>query len=267
MRTAADNITPVLLELGGKNAFLVFDDADLDQAVRDALDGGYFNQGEACTAASRMLVQRGVYEAFVTKLAGGVRRLKVGHGADAATHVGPLVTGAHQQRVLDYIALGEKEGAVVAARADLPDDPALADGFFVAPTLFRDVTPAMTIAVEEIFGPVAMVIPFDTQEEAVAIANSSEYGLVAGVYTQDTTRGLRVSRELDAGIVFVNNYYRMFLGTPFGGVKHSGIGREHCIQTLHEFGQPKSIRLPSGMVPIPSWIGVTDIFGATGSVA
>lgn len=267
MRTAADNITPVLLELGGKNAFIVFDDADLDQAVRDALDGGYFNQGEACTAASRLLVQRGVYDAFVDKLAAGVRRLRVGDGADAATHVGPLVTRAHQQRVLEYIALGETEGAVVAARGMLPHDPRLREGFFVAPVLFRDVTPDMTIAVEEIFGPVAVAIPFDTAEQAVQIANSSEYGLVAGVYTRDMTQGLRISRELDAGIVFINNYYRMFLGTPFGGVKHSGMGREHCIQTLHEFAQPKSIRFPSGMAPIPAWIGVTDIFGAEGSEA
>ncbi len=135
-RTAAANITPALLELGGKNAFIVYDDADLDRAARDALDGGFYNKGEACTAASRVLVHRDVHDAFVSKLAAGVTALRVGSGADPATHVGPVVTKAQQQKVLDYIRAGEAEGAKIAAQAALPADPALAGGFFVPPTLF-----------------------------------------------------------------------------------------------------------------------------------
>jgi len=259
-KTAADNITPVLLELGGKNAFIVFDDADLDQAVRDALEGGYFNQGEACTASSRVLVQSALHDRFVERLAAGVRRLKVGDGADAATHVGPLVTRAQQERVLRYIDIGIEEGATVVAKAALPSDARLAGGFYVAPTLFANVTRDMRIAQEEIFGPVVTITKFETEEEAIAIANESEYGLVAGVYTGDMARGLRLSRRIDAGVVFINNYYRMFLGTPFGGAKHSGYGREHCIQTLQEFGRPKSIRYPSGLGHIPAWSGAIDVF-------
>jgi acyl-CoA reductase-like NAD-dependent aldehyde dehydrogenase len=265
-RTAAGNITPLLLELGGKNAFIVFDDADLDQAVRDALEGGYFNQGEACTAASRILVQRGVHDVFVRKLAAGVAKLRVGNGADPRTHVGPLVTKAQQQRVLDYIRIGQEEGATIVAQAALPSDPALANGYFVAPTLFSGVTRSMRIATEEIFGPVVTVTAFDSYDEAISITNESEYGLVCGVYTADMNRAFRASREIDAGVVFLNNYNRTFLGTPFGGAKHSGYGREHSIQTLHEYGRAKSIRFPSGRSKLPTrWIGVSDIFGESGS--
>ncbi len=266
-RTAADNITPVLLELGGKNAFIVFDDADLDRAVRDALDGGYFNKGEACTAASRVLAQRGIHDVFVERLAAGVRKLKVGSGDDPATHVGPVVTRAQQRRVIDYIRIGQDEGAAIAAQADLPDDPGLAHGFYVPPTLLTGVARGMRIAREEMFGPVVTVTAFDTEEEAISIANDSEYGLVAGVYTNDMERGLRAARAIDAGVIFLNNYHRMFLGTPFGGAKQSGYGREHCIQTLHEFGRAKSIRFPSGLGKPPTWRGVTDIFGPHGSTA
>lgn len=266
-KTASGNVTPTLLELGGKNAFVVFDDADLDRAVRDALEGGYFNKGEACTASSRVLVQRGVHDAFVERLAAGVRALKVGSGADPATHVGPVVTRAQQERVLDYIRVGRDEGAEVAAQAPLPGDPELANGFYVPPTLFTGVTRDMRVAVEEIFGPVVTVTAFDTEEEAVSIANESEYGLMCGVYSGDMERAFRAAREIEAGMVLVNNYFRGILGTPFGGTKHSGFGREHSIETLKEFGYAKMIRFPSGHGKAPSWRGVTDIFGDAGSEA
>lgn len=266
-KTAADNITPAVLELGGKNAFVVYDDADLDRAVRDALEGGYFNKGEACTAASRILVQRGVHDAFVERLAAGVRALKVGSGADPATHVGPVVTRAQQERVLDYIRIGREEGAEVAAQAPLPDDPALAEGYYVPPTLFTGVARDMRVAVEEIFGPVVTVTPFDTEEEAISIANESEYGLMCGIYSGDSERAFRTARGIDVGMVLVNNYFRGVLGTPFGGIKHSGYGREHYIDTLKEFSSVKMIRFPSGFGEVPSWRGVRDIFGDTGSAA
>ncbi|HSS24927.1 MAG TPA: aldehyde dehydrogenase family protein [Mycobacterium sp.] len=165
-RSAAANITPALLELGGKNAFIVYDDADLDRAVRDALDGGFYNKGEACTAASRVLVHRDVHDAFVSKLAAAVNALQVGNGADPATHIGTVVTKAQQQKVLEYIHIGEAEGAKIAAQAGLPADPALAGGFFVPPTLFTDVTRNMRIATEEIFGPVVTVTVFESEDEA-----------------------------------------------------------------------------------------------------
>ena len=259
-RTAAANITPALLELGGKNAFIVYADADIDRAVRDALDGGFYNKGEACTAASRVLVHRDVHDAFVSALAAGVAALRVGNGADPGTHVGPVVTRAQQQKVLHYIRIGEADGAKIAAQAAWPADPALADGFFVPPTLFTGVTRDMRIATEEIFGPVVTVTVFETEDEAVAIANEPEYGLLAAVYTRDSERAFRTARRLDTGMVLINNYFRGMLGTPFGGTKRSGYGREHAIATLQEFGYTKMIRFPSGTGTIPTWRAVTDVY-------
>jgi acyl-CoA reductase-like NAD-dependent aldehyde dehydrogenase len=259
-RAAAGNITSTLLELGGKNAFIVYHDADLDRAVRDALEGGFYNKGEACTAASRVLVHRDVHDAFVGRLASGVSALRVGSGPDPATHIGPVVSKAQQQKVLDYIRIGEAEGAKIAAQAALPADPALAGGFFVPPTLFTGVTRDMRIATEEIFGPVVTVTAFDSEDEAVAIANETEYGLLAGIYTRDSERAFRTARRLDVGMVVINNYFRGVL-SPFGGTKHSGYGREHAIQTLQEFGYTKMIQFPSGTGSISTWRGVTDVYG------
>jgi acyl-CoA reductase-like NAD-dependent aldehyde dehydrogenase len=259
--TAADHLAPALLELGGKNAFIVFDDADLDRAVRDALEGGYYNKGEACTAASRIVVQREVADALTSRLAAGVASLKVGAGNDPATHVGPVVTKAQQEKVRGYIEVGKQEGATVAAEGDLPSDPALANGFFVAPTLFSDVTPDMRVAREEIFGPVVTVTTFDTEEEAVEIANSVAYGLVAAIYTRDSERYLRLARQIDVGLVLVNNYFRGgILGLPFGGTKDSGYGREHTFETLSHFGYRKVMRIPTGSGAWPSWRAVGEIF-------
>ena len=153
-KTAADSITPVVLELGGKNAFIVFEDANFDHAVRDAIEGAFFNKGEACTASSRLLVQQSIYDRFVEKLAAGVKQLKQGNGLDPKTHVGPQVSKAQQKRVLDYIEIGKKEGARLAAQAALPDDPECQDGFFAPVTLFADVKEDMRIAKEEMFGTI-----------------------------------------------------------------------------------------------------------------
>lgn len=258
-RAAASNVASAALELGGKNAFVVFADADIDRALRDALDGGFFNKGEACAAASRVLVHRDVHDAFVDRLADAVGRLRVGSGADPGTHVGPVVTKAQQDRVLGYIRLGEQEGGKITAQAALPTDPALADGFYVPPTLFTGVTRDMQIANDEMFGPVVTVTVFDTEDEVVSIANASEYGLTAAIYTRDSDRAFRVARRLDVGMVFVNNYFRGGLGTPFGGVKGSGYGREHVIETLHEYAYTKMMRFPSGRGVIPSWRAASEV--------
>ncbi|KAI4157690.1 MAG: hypothetical protein LQ342_008095 [Letrouitia transgressa] len=256
---AAPTLTPTVLELGGKNAILVFDDADVDCAVRDIVDGAFFNKGEACTASSRILVQQGIYHALTAKLASVVQRIRTGNGLDDSTHVGPVVSKARQQEVLKYIELGKKEGASLAAQGSLPSAPY--HGFFVPPTIFTDVKPSMTIAQEEIFGPVTTVIPFQTEEEAINIANASRYGLFAGVYSRDSSRTSRVARKLDVGVVLCNTYFRGVLGTPFGGCKESGYGREHWVGTLKEWSRLKNIRTPSGLGEVPTWRGVVDLLG------
>ncbi|MER8073660.1 aldehyde dehydrogenase family protein [Streptomyces sp. NPDC094034] len=264
LRAAADNLTPAVMELGGKNAMIVFADADLDAAVATAVDGGFFNQGEACTAASRLLVERPVYETFLARFGPAVARLRVGASLEPGTHVGPLVTAAQQRSVLDHLALGRREGARVVAEAALPEAAHLAGGFYVAPTVFADVRPDMRIAREEIFGPVVTVIPFDTEDEAVTIANDTDFGLVGSVFTGDNARALRVADGLDVGIVTVNNYDRRPNGTPFGGVKHSGFGREHAKETLAEFGYSKTVRLPVGQIPSPRWSAVAEVLVVSG---
>lgn len=252
-KLAADRIVPVSLELGGKNALIVLEDADLDLALRNAIDGGFFNQGEACTAASRLLVHSSIHDEFVRRLAVGVQRLKVGHGRDDSTHVGPLVTATHRDKVEEYIAIGVSEGAKIEAQAPKPQDQTLEKGYYVQPTLFTGVTRNMRIAQEEIFGPVVTVTKFDTTDEAISIANEPEYGLVCAVFSKDTTEAMRIARHLDAGMIFINNYNRMALGTPFGGTKFSGYGREHCLETLKEYTWAKNIRYPTGLGVVGGW--------------
>jgi acyl-CoA reductase-like NAD-dependent aldehyde dehydrogenase len=259
LKQAAENLTPALLELGGKNAFIVFDDADIERAVTNAIDAAFFNQGEACTAASRILVQEGVYDRFVERLAKAVSRLVVGDGMDSRTHVGPLVTKAQQQKVLRGIEDALARGAKIAAQAELPAEPYLKNGYFVAPTLFTNVSADMPIVREELFGPVTYVMPFKSFDEVVSIANDTEYGLVAGVFSESYETIMRVARRLDVGVVFANTYNRSIIGTPFGGTKASGYGREHAVQTLREFGRQKVVRLPSGEGEIPLWFGAREV--------
>lgn len=252
-KLAADNIVPLSLELGGKNAMIIFEDADIDLAARHAIDGAFFNQGEACTASSRIIIHRSVHDAFVRKMVFSMKRLVTGDGAQEETHVGPLITKAHKEKVEEYIRIGVGEGAKIEFQAPLPTEPKLKNGFYVAPTLFTQVKREMRIAQEEIFGPVVTVCAFDTYDEAISIANEPEYGLVCAIFSKDHSKCMKATREVDAGMVFVNNYNRMALGTPFGGAKHSGYGREHCIDTLREYARPKNIRVPSGLGPVPGW--------------
>jgi len=258
---AADRLVSSLLELGGKNPLLIFEDADLSAAVVGAVEGGFFNQGEACTASSRVLVHHSLHDEFLERFCPAVERLRVGDGFDPGTHVGPLITAEQRQRVLDYIEIGLDEGARIVAQGALPTDDELRGGYFVAPTVFADVTEEMRIANEEIFGPVVSVIPFDDEDHAVRMANGTEFGLIAGVYSSDGERLMRVCRRIDASIVFANNFNRSFVGTPFGGTHASGYGRVHSPETLYEFGWSKSIRLPSGIGEIPRWSAVDDVLG------
>lgn len=254
LKQAADNLTPCVMELGGKNAFIAMQGCDIDKAVPLAYEGAFYNNGEACTATSRMIVHRSQYKEFIDKMSDMVRRTRLGDGMEPETHLGPMVTKEHQQKVLEYIEIGKNEGAVIYAQGELPTDPRFEDGYFVKPTLFTEVTRDMRIAREEIFGPVACVIPYDTEEEAVSIANDTDFGLIAVVFTNDHGQAMRVARQLDMGAVYVNNFYR--LGpqcVPFGGNKASGFGRERYYETLLEFSRTKTVRVPSGIGEIPVW--------------
>ncbi len=257
MAGAAQTLTLPTMELGGKNALLVFPDADLEVTLAAALEGMFFNQGEACTATARLLVHDDVHDEFVARFTAAALRLVIGDGLDEDTDIGPMVDRGQQERVLSYIDIGVEEGARIVGQGELPADERLRDGFFVAPTVFADVRPEMRIAQEEIFGPVACVMRFSTEEEAIQIANGTRYGLTAAVFTRDGERASRVARRLEAGMVFVNNYFRAsLLGSPFGGVKDSGFGREGAQETLLEFTWSKNVRFPSQLGGIPVWQSV-----------
>jgi acyl-CoA reductase-like NAD-dependent aldehyde dehydrogenase len=265
LRGAAENITPAVMELGGKNPFIVMPDAHLEAAVLAALEGMFFNQGEACTAASRILLHAEIHDRFLEMFCPAVESLVVGDGLDQATDLGPLVTRQQQQRVLEYIRIGEEEGAKIIARGRRPDDPRLENGFFVEPIVFGEVDNHMRIAQEEIFGPVTTIIEVQDYDDAIRTANDTAFGLVAAVYTGDTVLADRAAREIEAGVVFINNYHRGFLGMPFGGMKASGYGREHGTETIREFVRTKAVRRPSGLGEIPRWKGARLVDGRGGS--
>jgi acyl-CoA reductase-like NAD-dependent aldehyde dehydrogenase len=254
LKSAADNLTYATMELGGKNALLVLADADLDAAVDVALEGMFYNQGEACTSTARILVHDSVHDEFLERFSRATQRLVVGDGLDPATDIGPMVDAAQRDKVLAYLQTGLAEGARLVIRGTPPDDERLQDGYWVPPVILADVTPEMTLAQEEIFGPIACVMRFSTEDEAIGICNGTAYGLTAAICTTDLARADQIARRLEAGMVFVNNYMRRaFLGSPFGGVKGSGFGRENAVETLHEFVRSKNIRFPSGRGQIPVW--------------
>lgn len=233
-RIAADKIMPLTLELGGKSASIVFADADLERAALGTLKGFTTNAGQVCSASTRLLVQRGVHDRVVDLLADHARALKAGFD------IGPLTTPAQFQKVSDLLEQAKAEGATAVAGGSLDPDM---QGLFVPPTVFTDVTPDSRIAQEEIFGPVLVVIPFDTEDEAVQIANDTDYGLVAGVWTADVARALRVADQMEAGQVFVNTWTTGAVQTPFGGYKKSGYGREKGLEALHHYSQLKSVTI------------------------
>ena len=254
MASAAKHLTFTTLELGGKNALIVLDDADLESAVRIAIEGMFYNQGEACTSTSRILVHSSLYDDFAERFVGATAALVVGDPLEPTTDIGPLVDARQQRRVLDYVAAGVEEGARLLYQGTVPDSPDFEHGFFVAPVVFGDVTGDMTIAREEIFGPVASLMRYESDDDAVRIANDTDYGLTAAICTRDEVRASRLAERLEVGMVFVNNYTRRnFIGSPFGGMKGSGYGREYGPETLHEFVRAKNVRFPSGRGDIPGW--------------
>jgi acyl-CoA reductase-like NAD-dependent aldehyde dehydrogenase len=254
LQTAAENVTFATMELGGKNALLVLEDADLEVAVHVALEGMFYNQGEACTSTSRILVHDSIHDEFLRRFARATERLVVGDGLDARTDIGPMVDARQRDKVLEYLQIALHEGARLVTQGALPTDERLRNGFWVAPTVLADITPQMTVAQEEVFGPIASVMRFTEEDEAIEIANGTKYGLTAAICTTDVARAWAMAQRLEAGMVFVNNYMRRaFLGSPFGGVKGSGFGRENAIETLREFTRSKNVRFPSGRGDIPVW--------------
>ncbi|MEC1377085.1 aldehyde dehydrogenase [Heyndrickxia oleronia] len=241
MRNAAEHLIPVSLELGGKSANIVFEDADLDEAVAGSIEAIFRNQGEICLAGSRILVQESIYDQFLDKFVTAVKKIKVGDPTDEATDMGALVSKGHLKSVDEYVQIGLKEGAKLAhggkAIADLPD------GNFYEPTVLYDVNNKMRVAQEEIFGPVPVIIPFKTEEEAIQIANDSIYGLAGVVWTNDLRRGQRVTSQVHSGLLWVNCWYVRDLRTPFGGAKASGIGREGGRHSFDFYTEAKTITI------------------------
>jgi len=243
MAAATGNIKKVTLELGGKSPNVVFADADFDLAVEYALFAIFAGQGEVCSAGSRLVLEKKIADRFITRLLEAASRIVVGDGLDPLTEMGPMITPSHMERVLGYIDAGKSEGAeVVCGGIRLTDGP-LGNGNFVAPTIFTQTRPEMKIVREEIFGPVLAVQLFETEDEAVRIANDTIYGLAAGVFTQDSGKGLRVLRRLRAGITWLNTYHPTFNEAPWGGYKQSGIGRELGTFGLDAYLETKQINI------------------------
>lgn len=252
MSQGAPTLKRVHLELGGKNPVIVFDDADLERALDAVVFMIYSLNGERCTSSSRLLVQRGIHDAFVERLAERVRRLRVGHPLDPATEVGPLVHERHLEKVLSYAAIAARDGASIAVGGGRASGPALpAGGHFVQPTLYVGATPSMRIAQEEIFGPVLTVIPFEDEAEALRIANGVRYGLAGYLWTCDVGRANRVAQALDVGMVWVNSENVRHLPTPFGGMKSSGIGRDGGDYSFDFYMETKNVALALGTHAVP----------------
>lgn len=242
MKSAADSLKRVSFELGGKAANIVFEDANLEKAVPTSITAAFMNSGQVCLAGSRILVQRSILDAFVEKFKEAANALKVGDPQDSKTNMGPLVSDEHYQKVSSYLEIAKEEGATLVAggkRPELPGD--LKDGYYLEPTIYVQENPQARICQEEIFGPVVTIIPFDTEEEALEIANDTEYGLNAVVWTDNLQRAHRISHHVRAGTIWVNCWFVRDLRAPFGGMKKSGIGREGGKFSLEFFTEPKNI--------------------------
>jgi betaine-aldehyde dehydrogenase len=251
MGDAAGTLKHVTLELGGKSPLLIFPDAKLDQAVSGALLGNFYSAGEVCSNATRVFVHRSIKEEFLRRLLARVSAMKIGDPADPSTQVGSLISEEHLHKVMSYIEMGKQEGARVLIGGKRLTEGAFGKGFFVTPTVFEGCRDDMSIVREEIFGPVMMVLDFDDEDEAIERANATEFGLSAGVFTQDLNRAHRVIAKLQAGSCWINHYNICPMELPFGGYKHSGIGRENGRITMEYYTQLKSVYVAKGDIDAP----------------
>jgi 5-carboxymethyl-2-hydroxymuconic-semialdehyde dehydrogenase len=249
MRSAADHLKGLSMELGGKSPCVIFADADLDAAVDSALFGVMSLNGERCTAGSRILAERSVYDALVGQLAARAARVRVGDPSDPATEIGALVHPEHYERVMSYVEIGVAEGARLAAGGTRP--AGLPSGNYLAATVFADVKPSMRIFTEEIFGPVVCVTPFESEEEAIHLANATRYGLAAYLWTSDLRRAHRVAAAVESGMTWVNSHNVRDLRTPFGGVKNSGLGREGGQHSIDFYTESRIVHVALGDTHVP----------------
>lgn len=253
VEASAGNLKKLQLELGGKGANIVFADADIPAAVRGSAFAIFHNQGQACIAGSRLLLDERIAGEFLDQFLAVAARIRLGHPLDEATQMGPLTSAAHRDRVLSYLKIAVDEGAEVLAGGAPPDDPALAAGFYLRPAVVRAAA-GDRVCREEVFGPFVTVTTFSGEDQAIAIANGTDYGLGGGLWTSDLSRAHRVAAALRAGMVWVNSYKRVNPGSPFGGVGMSGYGREMGFEAMHEYTQPKSVWVNVGG-EVPDWYG------------
>jgi betaine-aldehyde dehydrogenase len=234
------------MELGGKSPLIIFDDADLDRAADIAMMANFYSSGQVCTNGTRVFVPKALQAAFEAKIVERVQRIRVGDPQDENTNFGPLVSFAHMESVLGYIASGKEQGARLLCGGDRLTDGVFAQGAYVAPTVFTDCTDEMTIVREEIFGPVMSILTYETEEEVVRRANDTEFGLAAGLVTKDLNRAHRVIHQLEAGICWINAWGESDAKMPVGGYKQSGVGRENGISSLAQYTRIKSVQVELG---------------------
>lgn len=248
MKMAAGSLKNITLETGGKSPLLVFPDADIDQAVKWSHFGIMSNQGQICTATSRIFVHRDILPTFLPRFKEAVESVKIGDQWDASTFQGPQVTRAQYERILSYFEIAKSEGAKIltGGAAYTPSNPEHKNGYFIQPTIITDVTDSMRIVREEVFGPVVVILPFDSEEEAIRRANDTTYGLGGAVFTTDLERAHRVAAEIESGMVWVNSSQDCDPRVPFGGVKQSGIGRELGEAGLEAYSQIKAVHVNMG---------------------
>ncbi|ELJ9248248.1 TPA: betaine-aldehyde dehydrogenase [Staphylococcus pseudintermedius] len=250
MKKAADHVTNIALELGGKNPNIIFDDADFDLAVDQALNGGFFHAGQVCSAGSRIIVHNSIKDKFEKALIDAVKKIRLGNGFDKSTELGPLISAEHRAKVENYMEVAKEDGATIAVGGQRPEREDLQNGFFFEPTVITDCDTSMRIVQEEVFGPVVTVEGFETEEEAIRLANDSIYGLAGGVFTKDIGKAQRVASKMRMGTVWINDFHPYFAQAPWGGYKQSGIGRELGHQGLEEYLETKHILMNTNPEPV-----------------